>query len=76
MVVDDVSFEVRGGEVLVVAGVQGNGQTELTEALLGLEGDASGSIRLDGKELVGRSVRRHPRRAASASCPRTARTTA
>ena len=35
-VVDDVSFEVRGGEILGIAGVQGNGQTELIEALLGL----------------------------------------
>jgi general nucleoside transport system ATP-binding protein len=42
----------------VVAGVQGNGQTELTEALLGLQEDVSGSVRLDGEELVGRSVRR------------------
>jgi simple sugar transport system ATP-binding protein len=58
VVVDDISFEVRGGEVLVVAGVQGNGQTELTEALLGLERNVSGSITLDGEELVGRSVRR------------------
>ena len=58
VVVDGVSFEVRGGEVLVVAGVQGNGQTELTEALIGLRDDVSGSITLDGKELVGRSVRR------------------
>ena len=57
VVVDGVTFSVRGGEVLVVAGVQGNGQTELTEALLGLESDVSGSITLDGKELVGRSVR-------------------
>ncbi|MGI5189987.1 ABC transporter ATP-binding protein [Promicromonospora sp. CA-289599] len=57
VVVDNVSFEVRGGEVLAIAGVQGNGQTELTEALLGLEDDVSGSITLDGKELVGRSVR-------------------
>ncbi|MFD6141430.1 ABC transporter ATP-binding protein [Promicromonospora sp. NPDC060271] len=57
VVVDNVSFEVRGGEVLAIAGVQGNGQTELTEALLGLESDVSGSITLDGKELVGRSVR-------------------
>lgn len=57
VVVDGVSFEVHGGEVLVIAGVQGNGQTELTEALLGLEPDVSGSITLDGKELVGRSVR-------------------
>ncbi|MBL0885005.1 ABC transporter ATP-binding protein [Myceligenerans indicum] len=58
VVVDDVSFEVRGGEVLAVAGVQGNGQTELTEALLGLQDDVSGSITLDGEELTGRSVRK------------------
>ena len=58
VLVDDVSFTVRGGEVLVVAGVQGNGQTELTEALVGLQEQVSGSVRLDGKELVGRSVRR------------------
>ncbi|WP_418277590.1 ABC transporter ATP-binding protein [Isoptericola jiangsuensis] len=57
VVVDGVSFTVHGGEVLVVAGVQGNGQTELTEALLGLHPDAAGSIRLDGSELVGRTVR-------------------
>jgi len=55
--VDDVSFTIRAGEVMVVAGVQGNGQTELTEALLGLQERVMGSIRLDGKELVGRSVR-------------------
>jgi general nucleoside transport system ATP-binding protein len=57
VVVDDVSFTVRGGEILVVAGVQGNGQTELTEALLGLHSGGSGSIRLDGHELRGRTVR-------------------
>lgn len=58
VLVDDVSFTVRGGEVLVVAGVQGNGQTELTEALVGLvAGTVAGSITLDGTELVGKSVR-------------------
>jgi ABC-type uncharacterized transport system ATPase subunit len=56
--VNDVSFSIRTGEVLAVAGVQGNGQTELTEAILGLQDHVRGSIRLDGKELVGRSVRR------------------
>ncbi|MGX9348053.1 ABC transporter ATP-binding protein [Microbacterium sp. KNMS] len=56
-VVDGASFEVRAGEILAVAGVQGNGQTELTEALLGLQERVHGSIRLDGRELVGRSVR-------------------
>ncbi len=55
--VDDVSFTVQGGEILVIAGVQGNGQTEITEALLGLEHHVTGSIELDGRELVGRSVR-------------------
>ena len=59
---DDISFTIKAGEVLAVAGVQGNGQTELTEALLGLQDHVEGSIKLDGKELVGRSVRQHPRR--------------
>ena len=56
--VNDVSFSVRAGEVLAVAGVQGNGQTELTEAILGLQKHVEGSIRLNGAELVGRSVRK------------------
>ena len=56
--VDDLSFTIKRGEVLAVAGVQGNGQTELTEALLGLQDRVTGSITLDGKELVGRSVRK------------------
>ncbi|MBS44868.1 MAG: heme ABC transporter ATP-binding protein [Nocardioides sp.] len=55
---DGVSFTVRAGEILAVAGVQGNGQTELTEALLGLQDGVRGSARLDGQELVGRSVRK------------------
>jgi simple sugar transport system ATP-binding protein len=56
--VDGLSFTIRGGEILAVAGVQGNGQTELTEALLGLQEDVRGSITLDGVELVGRSTRK------------------
>ncbi|WP_034268509.1 ABC transporter ATP-binding protein [Actinospica robiniae] len=55
--VDDVSFTVRGGEILGIAGVQGNGQSELAEAILGLVPVESGSIRLDGRELLGRSPR-------------------
>src|SRR5699024_9781959 len=54
---DGVSFEVRHGEVLAVAGVQGNGQTELTEALLGLQETVYGSAALEGKELVGRTTK-------------------
>jgi simple sugar transport system ATP-binding protein len=55
--VDRLSFEVRCGEIMAVAGVQGNGQTELAEVILGLEEATAGSITLDGKELRGRSVR-------------------
>jgi simple sugar transport system ATP-binding protein len=54
-VVDDVSFDLARGEILTLAGVQGNGQTELCEALLGLERPAAGSILLEGHELVGLS---------------------
>ncbi|MGW5365572.1 ABC transporter ATP-binding protein [Actinopolymorpha pittospori] len=59
LAVDDVSFEVRGGEVLGIAGVQGNGQTELVQALLGLVDVASGSVRLAGHELAGATPREH-----------------
>lgn len=51
LVVNDVNFEVHAGEILAIAGVQGNGQTELTEAILGLQPRVTGSITLDGKEL-------------------------
>jgi simple sugar transport system ATP-binding protein len=50
--VEGLSFEVRTGEILCVAGVQGNGQTELVEALTGLTPVIGGSIRLAGRELV------------------------
>jgi len=51
-----VSFQVRSGEILGVAGVQGNGQTELCEALMGLR-PSTGSVRLDGTDLSGASTR-------------------
>ncbi len=59
---DGISFSIARGEVLGVAGVQGNGQTELTEAIMGLQAHVHGSIRLSTstgeQELVGRSVRK------------------
>ncbi len=58
LVVNKVSFEVRAGEILAIAGVQGNGQTELTEALLGLQPRVTGTIELDGKPITGLSVRK------------------
>ncbi len=56
LAVRGVSFEVRGGEILGIAGVQGNGQTELCEAMLGLR-PAGGSITLDGSLLTGTTTR-------------------
>ena len=54
--VRDVSFQVRAGEILGVAGVQGNGQTELCEALMGLRA-STGSVHLDGADLSHTSTR-------------------
>jgi len=54
---DEISFEIRAGEILVVAGVQGNGQTELTEAIMGLREKVHGSIKLSGMELSHAAVR-------------------
>jgi len=55
--VKDVSFDVRGGEVLAIAGVQGNGQSELARAMVNLEDHISGSIKLENDEIVGQTVR-------------------
>lgn len=57
-VVNDVSFEVHEGEILAIAGVQGNGQTELTEAILGIQPRTNGSISLNGTRLNGQSVKK------------------
>lgn len=57
-VVNEISFEVRQGEVLGVAGVQGNGQTELVEAITGLRSSVSGSVKLVGQEISQASPRR------------------
>ncbi len=52
VVVDDASFEVKGGEIVCIAGVQGNGQTELAEVLLGLLPVLHGEVTLDGRSLT------------------------
>ncbi|MBS2961753.1 ABC transporter ATP-binding protein [Actinocrinis puniceicyclus] len=56
--VDGISFAVRGGEILCIAGVDGNGQSELAQAILGLIPVQAGSITLDGRQLVGGGPRR------------------
>ena len=55
--VNNVNFEVRAGEVLAIAGVQGNGQSEVARAMVNLEEHVEGSIILDGAEVIGKSVR-------------------
>jgi ABC-type uncharacterized transport system ATPase subunit len=55
--VDRVDLTVRAGEVLGIAGVQGNGQTELVEAIMGLRLPSAGTIELEGAPLIGRSTK-------------------
>jgi general nucleoside transport system ATP-binding protein len=50
--VDDLSLQVRSGEILGIAGVQGNGQTELVEALSGLRPPVAGRILLNGRDVT------------------------
>ena len=54
---DEISFQVKAGEILGVAGVQGNGQTELCEVLMGLRPAEGGSILLDGQDVTAATPR-------------------
>lgn len=55
--VKGVSFQVRAGEIVCVAGIEGNGQSELIYGLTGLEKVASGTIRLNGKDITNATIR-------------------
>lgn len=55
--VKNVNFEVHAGEIVAVAGVQGNGQSELAEAIVGLAEFVDGEILLDGRDITKSSVR-------------------
>ena len=57
VVVDDVSFTIHQGEILGIAGIEGNGQFELVEALLGLRPISSGVVELSGSDLAHLGVR-------------------
>jgi simple sugar transport system ATP-binding protein len=57
-VVDGLSLDVKAGEIVAIAGVQGNGQTELVEAITGLRSPTSGTITLDGHDLAGATPRK------------------
>ena len=56
--VKEVSFQVRAGEIVCIAGIDGNGQTELVYGLTGLEPLKSGSITLSGKDITHTSIRK------------------
>lgn len=55
-IVDDVTFEVKAGEILAIAGVQGNGQSELAESMVGLQEITRGSISVAGHNVLENSV--------------------
>lgn len=57
-VVKDVSFSIRGGEIFAVAGVAGNGQVELADAIAGLLKASSGTITLNGTDITRYSIRK------------------
>ena len=53
---EDISFTIHKGEVLGIAGVEGNGQNELVEAIMGMRPGATGEVELSGTSLTGRST--------------------
>ncbi len=55
-VLDGLSFDIRAGEVIGIAGVEGNGQSELSDVLSGMDGFASGTVELNGQSIDGKSV--------------------
>lgn len=55
-ILKELSLEIKEGEILAIAGVQGNGQSELARAVMNLEEHVTGSIKLDSVELLGKSV--------------------
>jgi len=59
--VHDVSFSLRAGEILGIAGVAGNGQSELIEAIAGMRPVAGGRIALNGQEVASAATRLTPR---------------
>jgi simple sugar transport system ATP-binding protein len=59
--VSGVTFRVRAGEILGIAGVQGNGQTELSEALMGLIAPTSGAVQLNDRDITDATPRQRLR---------------
>jgi len=62
LAVDGLSLDVRAGEIVGVAGVEGNGQRELVEAITGLRSPSLGVMKIEGEELTGGSPRQITKR--------------
>ena len=56
-IINNLSLEIKAGEILAIAGVQGNGQSELARSILNLESHVTGSIKLENVEILGNTVR-------------------
>lgn len=56
-VVNNVSFDVRAGEILCIAGIEGNGQSELIAAITGITKHSLGTILINGKDVSNKSIR-------------------
>ena len=56
-VVDGVSFQVRRGEIVCIAGIDGNGQSDIIYGITGINPIESGKITINGKEITNASVR-------------------
>ena len=56
--VNNVSFQVRAGEIVCIAGIDGNGQSELVFGISGLESASGGSVKLLGKDITNMSIRK------------------
>ena len=55
-IVSNLSIDIKSGEILAIAGVQGNGQSEIARAIMNLESHVSGSIKIEGSEILGKTV--------------------
>ena len=73
---DDITFTIHKGEVLGIAGVEGNGQAELVEAIMGMRAPTRGRVTLDGEDISALADPRSAARRASATSPRTGTGTA
>ena len=55
-IIKNLNLDIKAGEILAIAGVQGNGQTELVRAIMNLEENTTGSVKLEDVEILGKSV--------------------